>query len=93
MRMMTVYELEKPIGTPKTHKRSRANLDEALRQVILPPNARGQMRYWGIGPATRPAYGGLMGTRPRLGLKPTTPHQPAGRRMEPPMSVPMCSGP
>lgn len=33
MRMMTVYELEKPIGTPKTHKRSRANLDEALRQV------------------------------------------------------------
>lgn len=33
MRMMTVYELEKPIGTPKTHKRSRANLDEALAQV------------------------------------------------------------
>ena len=33
MRMMTVYELERPIGTPKTHKRSRANLDEALRQV------------------------------------------------------------
>jgi len=33
MRMMTIYELEKPIGTPKTHKRCRANLDEALRQV------------------------------------------------------------
>lgn len=33
MRMMTVYELEKPIGTPKTHKRCRANLDEAMRQV------------------------------------------------------------
>ncbi len=33
MRMMTVYELERPIGTPKTHKRSRANLDEALAQV------------------------------------------------------------
>lgn len=33
MRMMTVYELDKPIGTPKTHKRSRANLDEAMRQV------------------------------------------------------------
>lgn len=33
MRMMTVYELEKPIGTPKTHKRSRANLDEALGQI------------------------------------------------------------
>jgi chromosome partitioning protein len=33
MRMMTVYELEKPIGTAKTHKRCRANLDEALGQV------------------------------------------------------------
>jgi chromosome partitioning protein len=33
MRMMTVYELEKPIGTPKTHKRSKANLDEALGQI------------------------------------------------------------
>jgi len=33
MRMMTVYELEKPIGTPRTHKRSRANLDEALGQI------------------------------------------------------------
>lgn len=33
MRMMTVYELDKPIGTPKTHKRCRANLDEALSQV------------------------------------------------------------
>ena len=33
MRMMTVYEPDKPIGTPKTHKRCRANLDEAMRQV------------------------------------------------------------
>ena len=33
MRMMTIYELEKPIGTPRTHKRCRANLDEALGQV------------------------------------------------------------
>lgn len=33
MRMMTVYELEKAIGTPRTHKRCRANLDEALGQV------------------------------------------------------------
>lgn len=33
MRMMTVYELEKPIGTPRTHKRSKANLDEALGQI------------------------------------------------------------
>ena len=33
MRMMTVYELDRPIGTPKTHKRCRANLDEAMGQV------------------------------------------------------------
>ncbi|MXP27045.1 AAA family ATPase [Altererythrobacter indicus] len=33
MRMMTVYELEKPIGTSRTHKRSKANLDEALSQI------------------------------------------------------------
>ena len=35
MRMMTVYELDKPIGTPRTHKRSKANLDAALSQVEL----------------------------------------------------------
>ena len=33
LRMMTVYELEKPIGTARTHKRCRANLDAALGQV------------------------------------------------------------
>ncbi|WP_140986182.1 AAA family ATPase [Asticcacaulis tiandongensis] len=33
LRMMTVYELEKPIGTPKTHKRCRSNIDEAMSQV------------------------------------------------------------
>jgi len=33
LRMMTVYELEKAIGTPKTHKRCKANLDEAMGQV------------------------------------------------------------
>ncbi|MBW4330277.1 AAA family ATPase [Stakelama sp. CBK3Z-3] len=33
MRMMTVYELERPIGTTRTHKRCRANMDEALGQV------------------------------------------------------------
>jgi chromosome partitioning protein len=33
LRMMTVYELERPIGTPRTHKRCRANLDEAMGQV------------------------------------------------------------
>jgi len=45
------------------------------------------------GPATRPVYGGKIGMRPALGLKPATPHQAAGNRMEPPMSVPRCSGP
>lgn len=33
LRMMTIYELEKPVGTPKTHKRCRMNLDEAMLQV------------------------------------------------------------
>lgn len=33
LRMMTVYELERPIGTARTHKRCKANLDEALGQV------------------------------------------------------------
>jgi chromosome partitioning protein len=33
LRMMTVYELGRPIGTARTHKRCRANLDEALGQV------------------------------------------------------------
>ncbi len=33
LRMMTVYELERPIGAARTHKRCRANLDEALGQV------------------------------------------------------------
>lgn len=33
LRMMTVYELEKPVGTPKTHKRCRNNIDEAMGQI------------------------------------------------------------
>jgi chromosome partitioning protein len=33
LRMMTVYELDKPVGTPKTHKRCRSNVDEAMAQV------------------------------------------------------------
>jgi chromosome partitioning protein len=33
LRMMSIYELDKPIGTPKTHKRCRTNLDEAMAQV------------------------------------------------------------
>lgn len=33
MRMMTVYEPERPIGTARTHKRCKMNLDEALGQV------------------------------------------------------------
>ena len=42
---------------------------------------------------TRPAYGGLIGMRPRLGFSVKMPHQAAGSRSEPPMSVPTCSGP
>jgi chromosome partitioning protein len=33
LRMMTIYELERPIGTPKTHKRCRTNIDQAMGQV------------------------------------------------------------
>jgi chromosome partitioning protein len=33
LRMMTVYELEKPVGTLRTHKRCRDNLDSALGQI------------------------------------------------------------
>lgn len=45
LRMMTVYELERPIGTPKTHKRCRSNLDEALGQIEALVR-----RGWGIAP-------------------------------------------
>ena len=31
--MMTVFELDKPIGTSRTHKRCKQNLEEALGQV------------------------------------------------------------
>jgi chromosome partitioning protein len=33
LRMMTVYELERPVGSAKTHKRCRANLDAVFAQV------------------------------------------------------------
>lgn len=33
LRMMTVYELAKPIGTPRTHKRCKENLNEAFGQI------------------------------------------------------------
>ena len=33
LRMMTVFELERPIGTARTHKRCKLNLEEALGQV------------------------------------------------------------
>lgn len=33
LRMMSVYELERPIGTSKTHKRCRSNLDEVMAQI------------------------------------------------------------
>jgi len=48
LRMMTVYELDRPIGTPRTHKRCRANLDEAMAQVEALVR-----RGWGVAaPAT-----------------------------------------
>ncbi len=33
LRMMTVYELDRPIGTARTHKRCRSNLDGVMAQV------------------------------------------------------------
>ena len=33
LRMMSVYELEKPIGSARTHKRCRTNMDEVMSQV------------------------------------------------------------
>jgi chromosome partitioning protein len=56
LRMMTVYELEKPIGTARTHKRCKDNLDEALGQV-----AQLIKRGWGL------AQGGAEGEIGRLG--------------------------
>ena len=41
-----------------------------------------------IGPVTRPMYGGYTGTRPSEGLSAKMPQCVAGRRTEPPMSVP-----
>src|SRR5580698_6618140 len=49
-----------------------------------------------IGPATATAENdpsGHSGTRPNVGLSPTTPDHAAGMRTEPPASVPICSGP
>ena len=49
-----------------------------------------------MGPATETwpkEPSGHCGTRPKLGLSPTTPDQAAGMRMEPPASVPICKGP
>lgn len=48
LRMMTVYELERPIGTPRTHKRCRSNLDEAMAQVEALVR-----RSWGVAAPAR----------------------------------------
>jgi chromosome partitioning protein len=48
LRMMSVYELERPIGTPKTHKRCRTNLDEAMGQI-----AALVRRSWGVAAPAR----------------------------------------
>lgn len=45
LRMMTVYELERPIGTPRTHKRCRTNLDDAMGQIEALVR-----RGWGVAP-------------------------------------------
>jgi chromosome partitioning protein len=50
LRMMTIYELERPIGTPKTHKRCRTNIDEAMVQVEQLIRQR-----WGRKPADKSA--------------------------------------
>jgi chromosome partitioning protein len=50
LRMMSIYELERPIGTPKTHKRCRSNLDEALSQI-----EQLIRRRWGRADAPAPA--------------------------------------
>src|SRR5215472_9798980 len=39
------------------------------------------------------ALAGQIGTRPSVGFSPTSPHHAAGMRIDPPASVPMCSGP
>ncbi len=49
-----------------------------------------------IGPRTETpgkALAGHIGTRPSVGFRPTRPHHAAGMRIEPPASVPICSGP
>ena len=48
LRMMSIYELERPIGTPKTHKRCRANLDEAMGQIEALVR-----RSWGVAAPAR----------------------------------------
>src|SRR5699024_5873392 len=45
------------------------------------------------GPAHRPRYGASSGTRPALGFSVDNPSQVPGKRIEPPISLPTCSGP
>ena len=46
-----------------------------------------------IGPATLPKNGGFIATRPLLGFNETVAVHAAGKRSEPPISVPTCNGP
>ncbi|WP_299358158.1 glycoside hydrolase/phage tail family protein [uncultured Paracoccus sp.] len=52
-------------------------VDEALRQVDLPPSARGQTRWWRIGPAGRspedPTYREIAHAFAGMGLRPLSP--------------------
>lgn len=50
LRMMTVYELERPVGSAKTHKRCRQNLDAVFGQVEALIR-----RGWGRPPLAREA--------------------------------------
>ena len=93
---------QQPMRRPATSRSSRCqSIDCAGRLIVsrssgwasTPIISAASATVRVIGPATRPAYGGSIGIRPRLGLSVKTPHQPAGRRTEPPMSVPTCSGP
>ena len=52
-------------------------LDAAVRQVDLPPDARGQLRHWRIGPASKspddPSYRQIALAVPGAGLRPLSP--------------------
>ena len=88
-----------PSSMPARQSRGSSGRQKGSRRSnrAMAPNIRAASRTERvIGPATatdEKLPNGHCGTRPKLGLKPTTPHQAAGMRIEPPASVPICSGP